>query len=36
MRYIYNDDKYDDGCLKVNDNIISWQENKSQDDKLGQ
>lgn len=36
MRYIYNDDKYDDECLKVNYNTISWQENKSGDDRLGQ
>ena len=33
MRCIYNDDEYEH---KVNDNTISWQENKSQDDKLGQ
>lgn len=30
-RYMYNDDKYDNGCLKINDNTISWQENKSLD-----
>lgn len=33
--FIYNDDKYEDGSLKVNDNTISWQENKSHDDKSG-
>ena len=36
MRYIYNDDKYEEECLKINDNTISWQENKSQDYKLDQ
>lgn len=27
MRYIHNDDEYEDEYFKVNDNKVNWQEN---------